>query len=72
MMRASVALQPFRATTQLRELSHPFAANNIEGGIGFLAGLHTHVFPFAGCIPLCGRAAAVHPSRDRSIPPTRR
>jgi hypothetical protein len=38
--------------TRLRELSHPALVNNIEGGVGFLAGVQTHVFPFAGCIPL--------------------
>ena len=43
---------PYGASMQLREVSHPAAINTIEGGVGFLAGVHTYVFPFAGCTPL--------------------
>jgi hypothetical protein len=44
---------PYEASTPLRELAHLGAIDNIEGlGVGFLAGVQTHVFPFAGCIPL--------------------
>lgn len=35
----------------LRDVGHPSTINNIEGGIGFLAGVQTHVFPFAVCSP---------------------
>lgn len=41
----------YGVSRQLRELSHPTGINNIEGGVGFLAGTHTYVFPFATCIP---------------------
>jgi hypothetical protein len=41
----------YGVSRQLRELSHTDAINNIEGGVGFLAGTHTYVFPFDTCVP---------------------
>lgn len=43
---------PFNVGTTLRELGHITNVSNIQGGIGYLAGVHTRVFPFAGCVPI--------------------
>lgn len=44
---------PYDPSTPLRELTHGSVIDNIEGrGVGFLAGIHTYVFPFAWCTPL--------------------
>jgi hypothetical protein len=48
---------PYDSSAEFRELSHPAAVDNIEGrGLGFVAGVHTHVFPYAVCFPLAGRS----------------
>ncbi len=49
---ASGAPWPYDDSRFLREESHPSAINNIEGGVGFLIGTNTHLFPFAVCTPL--------------------
>ena len=46
---------PYDPTADLRWLTHPSSVNNIEGGIGFFAGLHTYTFPSASCTPARGR-----------------
>lgn len=49
---ASGVSWPQGELTSDRDLSRPNLVSNIEGGVGFLAGVHTHVFPFERCIPL--------------------
>ena len=43
----------YGATASMRELAHPSLINRIEGqGLGFLAGVQTHIFPYDECTPL--------------------
>jgi hypothetical protein len=63
---ASGAEWPYPELSQLRELAHPGSVNNIDGGLGFVAGVQTHQFPFDTCVPMTRDVACTITFSERS------